>query len=103
MMNIADEQAWTVAYNRVKTDYQQKKKFSPVIAATPDGKDLMDRLQALEKSLNMMKESPMEYELTLSEIGRRQVVLENMKRNVVSSFHSSIFNLMRFNILIIFL
>ncbi len=53
----------------------------------------MDRLQALEKSLNMMKESPMEYELTLSEIGRRQVILDNMKRTVVSSVHSCIFNL----------
>jgi hypothetical protein len=83
-MNIVDEQKWTVVYNGVKTDFQNKKKHAPLIAAA-DGKDLMDKLQSLEKSLNIMKESPMEYELSLSEIARRQVILENMKKQVVSA------------------
>ena len=81
--NTLDEQSWIVFYNRIKTDYQGKRKFSAIINSN-DGKELLDRMAVLEKSLNVMKESPMEYDLSASEIARRQLVMENLRKQIVS-------------------
>ena len=79
-----DEQQWIVLYNRIKADYQGKRKFTATLTPA-DGKDFLERMIQLEKSLNFMRESPMEYDLSASEIARRQLILENLRKQVVST------------------
>ncbi len=57
--SLIDDQNWIIVYNRVKSDYQQKRKFSALLPPN-ESKDLLDRMVMLEKSLNVMKDSPME-------------------------------------------
>eukprot|EP00981_Chlorochromonas_danica_P013730 scaffold6806_cov177-Ochromonas_danica.AAC.2 len=42
------------------------------------------RILVLERALQMMRESPMQYELTSSEIARRQVILDNLKKGIAA-------------------
>jgi hypothetical protein len=81
--NIVDEQGWTIAYNALKNDHQAKRKFNPMISES-DGKAFLQRIQLLERSLAVMKDSPMEYELSASEIARRLFVLDALRKLIVS-------------------
>ena len=60
-MNI-DYRDWERHYLHLRNDYQTKRKFSAQTAAY-EIKDLKDRADALERVLNVIKESPMQFEV----------------------------------------
>jgi Tfp pilus assembly protein PilO len=57
-----DNQTWVLLYDKLKNDFKEKRKFAANLNNV-DQKDMNDRLHTLEKQLNVMKDSPMEYEM----------------------------------------
>ncbi len=78
-----DYQEWEKYYYRLRDDYQSRRKFSQQVSVH-DLKDMNDRAIGLDKALSVMKGSPMQYELSSSELARRQVILENLRKLIVS-------------------
>ncbi len=62
MAYVIDSYQWLQQYERLKTDFQGRRKFAPNLTNV-DSKDMLERISALEKQLNIMRESPMEYEM----------------------------------------
>jgi hypothetical protein len=61
-MDYIDSQEWVKKYDRMKFELQGKRKIGPSLSQI-DSRDFYDRLASLEKELNIMKESPMEYDM----------------------------------------
>jgi hypothetical protein len=57
-----NSQTWLVQYERLKLDFQAKKKISMQIAAG-DCQDFLGKISQLDYELSIMRESPMQYEL----------------------------------------
>lgn len=57
-----DSHGWLVYYERLKRDFQDRKRLSNNIPLN-EARELLDRIVDLEKDLNVMKESPMQYDL----------------------------------------
>lgn len=57
-----DSQAWIEDYERLKNDFQRERKTSGSIGVE-EIKNMIDRITTLEKELNIMKDSPMQYDL----------------------------------------
>jgi hypothetical protein len=53
---------WPKFYQQLKTEIQEKRKISTQLSVN-DKKVFNDRLNALEKAVNVMREAPMEYEM----------------------------------------
>lgn len=83
-----DYRDWERYYIRLRNDYQSLRKISHTAPAS-DVKDLQTRLASVEKSLQIMKSSPMQYELVSSELARRTVIVENLKKAIVSPHPSA--------------
>ena len=62
MGDYVDNQEWIIKYDNLRSDFQGKRKISANLNAS-DAKGFNDRLAVLEKHLNIMKESPMEYDM----------------------------------------
>lgn len=57
-----DSQSWIEDYERLKNDFQRERKATGGIRSE-EVKDMIERIITLEKELNTMKESPMQYDL----------------------------------------
>ncbi len=68
-------------YKMVKRSVQQKRQAGVPLTAS-ETKDLADKVEFLARNLQIMQQSPMEYEISLSELARRQVITENLRKQV---------------------
>lgn len=57
-----NSQTWLVQYDRLKQDFQAKKKISMQIPAG-DCQEFLSKIAQLDHELSLMRESPMQYEL----------------------------------------
>jgi hypothetical protein len=57
-----DSQSWLIYYENLKKDFQGKKRVGNIVPAN-DIQSFLYRITDLEKELNTMRESPMQYDL----------------------------------------
>uniref|UniRef100_A0A7S0XG28 t-SNARE coiled-coil homology domain-containing protein n=1 Tax=Chromulina nebulosa TaxID=96789 RepID=A0A7S0XG28_9STRA len=80
-MSIRESQVWINNYEKLKLQIQNKRQ-NGVATSNSDIKELNNSLDVLVKSLNKMQSSPMEYEISSSEIARRQLILDNLRKQI---------------------
>lgn len=73
------EKSWISEFLILKNLIQSKRQLGTIIS-DDDSKNLSNRLTTLDKYLNIMTLAPMQYEISNSELGRRQVILVNLSR-----------------------
>lgn len=76
------QQEWSSQYDILKRAVAQRRQ-SGVTYPQSEVSELGEKAEYLNKMLTSMSSSPMEYEISLSEIGRRQVVLENLRKQIL--------------------
>jgi hypothetical protein len=83
MSTSLSQQEWSSQYAILKRTIAQKRQSGVSYPQSEIG-ELSDRAEYLAKVLNTMAVSPMEYEISQSEIARRQVVMDNLRKQIVS-------------------
>ena len=81
-MSALRETEWIAQYKMAKRAVQQKRAEG---VAIPQGesKDMTSKVEFLSRNLQVMASSPMEYEIAASELARRQLILENLRKQVL--------------------
>ena len=75
------QQQWTREYDQLKSGILTKRARGTLCPAE-EVRELSALLGGLEWSLGTMKEQPMAYEMTLSELSRRALITENLKKQL---------------------
>jgi len=73
------EASWTREYDAVKGSILSKRSQG-LLVKVEEVRQLQGLVSGLERGLQTMQASPMAYEITISELSRRQVVTENLKK-----------------------
>ena len=76
---MLSEATWTREYDSVKASILTKR-AQGVLVKAEEVRELQGLVNGLERGLQTMQASPMAYEITISELSRRQVVTENLKK-----------------------
>lgn len=81
MSTSLSQQEWSSQYAILKRAIAQKRQSGVSYPQSEIG-ELSDRAEYLAKVLNTMAVSPMEFEISQSEIARRQVVMDNLRKQI---------------------
>lgn len=73
------EATWTREYDLAKSNILSKRALGALVQPE-EVKHFTNLVIALERGLQTMQASPMAFELTISEISRRQVITENLRK-----------------------
>jgi len=73
---------WTQQYEAMKKRIQAKRQAGQFFLAQ-EFKSVNGAVTILEAQLRTMQATPMEFEMAASEIARRQVLIENLKKQLV--------------------
>jgi hypothetical protein len=79
------QQEWSGQYTVLKRSISQRRQ-SGLSYPQAEVNDLSEKAEYLTKVLNSMSVSPMEFEISQSEIARRQVIMDNLRKQIVSVF-----------------
>eukprot|EP00128_Syssomonas_multiformis_P007511 Colp12_sorted_trinity150504_noHs@33986 len=77
------EAQWESLYARLKKDIQDTRKSGKKCTET-DLNRYEDRFNKLDQSLQIIRASPMEYEVSSAEVARRTVICEHLKRQLTT-------------------
>lgn len=87
-MSISSRE-WSTQFEQLKRKVQSKRQQGQYLN-TQEYKSISGGLSILESQLKTMTAAPMEYEMSASEVGRRQILLEALQRHLQLASPSSI-------------
>lgn len=75
---------WSVNFDAVKRRVQAKRANGEMFTSL-EVKNILSTIESLDQQLKTMSAAPLQYEVAMSELARRQVVLDNLRRHVSGS------------------
>ena len=79
---------WSVQFSSLKERIQAKRKHGEIFTYQ-EAKVLINTLNTLDEQLKQMVNSPLQYEISHSELARRQILVENIRKQCVSSTNTN--------------
>ena len=85
---MASGRDWTQSYEQLKTRIQSKR-VQGLLFTSKEIQGISQSISMLDAQLKILASSPLENDLAISEIARRQVLIENMRKMTLNTHDSS--------------